>query len=71
MMQLSKTKSKALSRQVSNAALMSPSKSRRHDNLPRAGELAILQKLEEVGGSVKRVQNLIEDQRFQRLDATN
>nr|GMD35379.1 Alanine--tRNA ligase [Ipomoea batatas] len=71
MMQLSKTKSKALSRQVSNAALMSPSKSRRHDNLPRAGELAMLQKLEEVGGSVKRVQNLIEDQRFQRLDATN
>ncbi|KAL1532917.1 hypothetical protein AAHA92_32869 [Salvia divinorum] len=45
---------------------VSPSKFR-HDSLslPRLGEVAILQKLEEVGSSVKRVQTLIEVQKLQ------
>lgn len=46
----------------SSAASMSPSKSLRHDSFSHLGELAILQKLEEVGSSVKRVQTLIEEQ---------
>ncbi|KAG8373860.1 hypothetical protein BUALT_Bualt11G0069100 [Buddleja alternifolia] len=44
---------------------MSPSKSLGHDSFPRLGENAILQKLEEVGSSVKRVQTLIEEQKLQ------
>ncbi|KAL2553824.1 uncharacterized protein Fot_07443 [Forsythia ovata] len=46
----------------SPVSLMSPSKPPRHDSLTHPGELAILQKLEEVGSSVKRVQTLIEEQ---------
>ncbi|KAJ4958741.1 hypothetical protein NE237_025852 [Protea cynaroides] len=46
---------------------MSPSKSFRQDSFPSAGEL-ILQKLEEVGTSVKRVQSLIEEQHCQKSD---
>ncbi|XP_010261750.1 PREDICTED: uncharacterized protein LOC104600489 isoform X1 [Nelumbo nucifera] len=44
--------------------LMSPSKSLRHELFPQSGEL-ILQKLEEVESSVKRVQTLIEEQHCQ------
>ncbi|XP_042483124.1 uncharacterized protein LOC122063490 isoform X2 [Macadamia integrifolia] len=44
---------------------MSPSKSFRHDSFPSSGEL-ILQKLEEVGSSVKRVQSLIQEQHCQK-----
>lgn len=43
---------------------MSPSKSLRHDSL-NPGDLMLLQKLEEVGNSVKRVQTLIEEQQTQ------
>ncbi|XP_010261751.1 PREDICTED: uncharacterized protein LOC104600489 isoform X2 [Nelumbo nucifera] len=43
---------------------MSPSKSLRHELFPQSGEL-ILQKLEEVESSVKRVQTLIEEQHCQ------
>ncbi|KAA8523355.1 hypothetical protein F0562_009778 [Nyssa sinensis] len=72
---LSNMRTEAFSRQVSAiedgpnlrmghspAAWMSPSKSFRHDSFPHSGELIILQKLEEVGSSVKRVQSLIEEQ---------
>ncbi|KAJ9183704.1 hypothetical protein P3X46_007520 [Hevea brasiliensis] len=44
---------------------MSPSKSLRHDLIPNSGGLMLLQKLEEVGNSVKRVQTLIEEQHSQ------
>lgn len=44
---------------------MSPSKSLRQDSFPHSGDLIILQKLEEVGSSVKRVQSLIEKQQSQ------
>ncbi|KAK6944699.1 hypothetical protein RJ641_025801, partial [Dillenia turbinata] len=47
------------------ASWMSPSKTPRHDSFPHANELVILQKLEEVGSSVKRVQTLIEEQHSQ------
>ncbi|KAF5481655.1 hypothetical protein F2P56_002292 [Juglans regia] len=43
----------------------SPSKSLRHDSFPHFGEQVLLQKLEEVGNSVKRIQTLIEDQQSQ------
>uniref|UniRef100_A0A5B6ZSM2 DUF7642 domain-containing protein n=1 Tax=Davidia involucrata TaxID=16924 RepID=A0A5B6ZSM2_DAVIN len=72
---LSNMRSEVFSRQVSTiedvpnlrigyspAAWMSPSKSFRHDSFPHSGDLIILQKLEEVGSSVKRVQSLIEEQ---------
>ncbi|KAF5956479.1 hypothetical protein HYC85_003704 [Camellia sinensis] len=72
---LANMRSEAFSRQVSAiddvpnlrighsaAAWMSPSKSLRHDSFPHSGELILLQKLEEVGSSVKRVQTLIEEQ---------
>lgn len=75
---LSDIRSDVLSRQVSaiedvpslrigrsSTAWMSPSKSLRHDSFPPSGELMILQKLEEVGSSVKRVQTLIEEQHSQ------
>ncbi|XP_057806600.1 uncharacterized protein LOC131021431 [Salvia miltiorrhiza] len=48
----------------SSVASMSPSKLRR-DSFPHLAEVAILQKLEEVGSSVKRVQTLIEEQKLQ------
>ncbi|KAI8017806.1 hypothetical protein LOK49_LG04G00056 [Camellia lanceoleosa] len=72
---LANMRSEAFSRQVtaiddapnlrighSAAAWTSPSKSLRHDSFPHSGELILLQKLEEVGSSVKRVQTLIEEQ---------
>lgn len=46
----------------STATLMSPSKLIRRDSFSQSGERIILQKLEEVGSSVKRVQTLIEEQ---------
>ncbi|PIM99894.1 hypothetical protein CDL12_27605 [Handroanthus impetiginosus] len=75
LIRLSSMRHELLSRQASNVedvatsrigrssvASMSPSKPLRHDALPHLGEVAILQKLEEVGSSVKRVQSLIEEQ---------
>lgn len=53
----------------SSVALMSPSKSLRHDSVFHLGELTILQKIEEVGSSVKRVQTLIEEQQSQTSEA--
>ncbi|KAF2304166.1 hypothetical protein GH714_028194 [Hevea brasiliensis] len=47
---------------------MSPSKSLKHDLLPHSGSLMLLQKLEEVGNSVKRVQTLIGEQHSQSLE---
>lgn len=46
-------------------ALVSPSKYFKQDSSSRLGELVILQKLEEVGSSVKRVQTLVEGQQSQ------
>ncbi|CAI9766601.1 unnamed protein product [Fraxinus pennsylvanica] len=51
--------------------LMSPSKPPRPDSLTFASELAILQKLEEVGSSVKRVQTLIEEKNSQASEAVD
>ncbi|KAH7519331.1 hypothetical protein FEM48_Zijuj08G0024900 [Ziziphus jujuba var. spinosa] len=72
LMRLSTLRNEAFSRQVSTTEdvpslvlHMSPSKSLRQDPLSRSGELFLLQKLEEVGNSVKRVQTLIEKQRPQ------
>ncbi|KAL6974641.1 hypothetical protein U1Q18_028824 [Sarracenia purpurea var. burkii] len=75
MIRLSNMRSEAFSRQISAiedvpnlrigqsaAAWMSPSKSFRHDSFAHSGDLVLLQKLEEVGTSVKRVQSLIEKQ---------
>ncbi|XP_059633252.1 uncharacterized protein LOC132276026 isoform X1 [Cornus florida] len=69
---LSDMRNEAFSRQVSTVedvshlrtptTWMSPSKSSKHDSFPQSGDLIILQKLEEVGSSVKRVQSLIEEQ---------
>ncbi|KAL0337198.1 UNVERIFIED_CONTAM: hypothetical protein Scaly_1994900 [Sesamum calycinum] len=78
LMRLSNMRGEVFSRQVSTVedvstprighsavASMSPSISLRHDSLPHPGEVAILQKLEEVGSSVKRVQTLIQEQNLQ------
>ncbi|KAK4391901.1 hypothetical protein Sango_1967900 [Sesamum angolense] len=78
LMRLSNMRGEVFSRQVSTVedvstprighsavASMSPSVSLRHDSLPHPGEVAILQKLEEVGSSVKRVQTLIQEQNLQ------
>ncbi|XP_070008830.1 uncharacterized protein [Nicotiana sylvestris] len=78
LMRLSNLRSEAFSRQASavddtsnlrigysSAASMSPSRSIRPDSISHSGDLAVLQKLEEVGSSVKRVQNLIEEHHFQ------
>lgn len=52
------------------AALTSASsKSLRCDAIPQPGELILLQKLEEVGNSVKKLQNFIEEQHLQPADA--
>ncbi|KAM4087634.1 hypothetical protein ACJW30_07G010400 [Castanea mollissima] len=48
--------------------LVSPSKSLRHDSISQSGDLILLQKLEEVGSSVKRVQTLIEEQQSQKSE---
>ncbi|KAH6797968.1 hypothetical protein C2S52_022522 [Perilla frutescens var. hirtella] len=81
LLQLSTMRGELFSRQVSalediptprmgqaSVALMSPSKLPRRDSFPHLGEIAILQKLEEVGSSVKRVQTLIEEQKIQTLE---
>lgn len=71
LMRLANMRSEGFSRQVStiedvpNFRLVSPSKSLRHDSIPQSGDLILLQKLEEVGSSVKRVQTLIEEQQSQ------
>ncbi|XP_052182895.1 uncharacterized protein LOC127795329 [Diospyros lotus] len=49
----------------SSAAWVSPSRSLRYDSFLHSGEQILLQKLEEVGNSVKRVQTLIEEQHLQ------
>ncbi|GAB4853671.1 hypothetical protein Ancab_017861 [Ancistrocladus abbreviatus] len=72
---LANIRTEAFSRQISSiedvsnvrmshreAGLLSPEKSFRPDSLPHSGELILLQKLEEVGASIKRVQTLIEGQ---------
>ncbi|KAG8657153.1 uncharacterized protein LOC110610918 [Manihot esculenta] len=48
-----------------SSPLMSPSKSLRHDLLANTGDLMLLQKLEEVGNAVKKVQTFIEEQHSQ------
>uniref|UniRef100_A0A7N2MV74 DUF7642 domain-containing protein n=1 Tax=Quercus lobata TaxID=97700 RepID=A0A7N2MV74_QUELO len=71
LMLLANMRCEGFSRQVStiedvpNFRLVSPSKSLRHDSIPQSGDLILLQKLEEVGSSVKRVQALIEEQQSQ------
>ncbi|KAJ7956017.1 putative Transmembrane protein [Quillaja saponaria] len=70
LMHLSNMRTEVFSRQASTFEdspnlLGSPSKSVRHDSFPHSGELLLLQKLEEVGSSVKRVQTLIEEQHSQ------
>ncbi|OMO67133.1 hypothetical protein CCACVL1_20768 [Corchorus capsularis] len=55
----------------SPAAWLSPSKSLKHDAIPHSGDFALLQKLEEVGSSVKRVQTLIEEQRSQTSETAD
>ncbi|PKI75347.1 hypothetical protein CRG98_004231 [Punica granatum] len=72
---LSSMKNEAFSRQVSakddptnltlapsSASWMSPSKSIQYDTVATTGEQLLLQRLEEVGTSVKRVETLIEEQ---------
>ncbi|GKV24695.1 hypothetical protein SLEP1_g34278 [Rubroshorea leprosula] len=76
--QLSNTRSEVFSQRLSAtedipslrlgpsaAAWLSPSKSLRHDSISHSVDIALLQKLEEVESSVKRVQTLIEEQHFQ------
>ncbi|XP_050388010.1 uncharacterized protein LOC126804972 isoform X2 [Argentina anserina] len=70
LMRLSSMTNEVFSRQVSTIEdvpnlRMSPSKSLRHDSFSYPGELTLLQKLDEVGSSVKRVQSLIEEQHSQ------
>ncbi|XP_059431820.1 uncharacterized protein LOC132165325 [Corylus avellana] len=71
LMRLANMRTEAFSRQVStiedipNLRLASPSKYLRHDSFPHSGDLILLQKLEEVGSSMKRVQTLIEEQQSQ------
>nr|ACU19034.1 unknown [Glycine max] len=70
MMRLSNMRNEILSRQVftledvPHHLMMSPSMSLKHDPNP-FGELLLMQKLEEVGCSVKRIQSLFEEQQFQ------
>ncbi|GFY98548.1 hypothetical protein Acr_12g0010890 [Actinidia rufa] len=84
MTRLSNMRSEAFSRQVSTiedvpnlrighsaAVLMSPSKSFKYDSFAHSGELILLQKLEEVGTSVKRVQSLIEEQHPKKSGPTD
>ncbi|KAH7574524.1 hypothetical protein ACOSP7_008644 [Xanthoceras sorbifolium] len=78
LIRLSNMRSEAFSRQASaiedipnlklnhpSVSWMSPSKSLKHDLSHYSGDLVLLQKLEEVGSSVKRVQTLIEEQQCQ------
>ncbi|XWS26558.1 hypothetical protein CRYUN_Cryun26dG0041000 [Craigia yunnanensis] len=50
---------------------LSPPRSLKHDAIPHSGDLALLQKLEEVGSSVKRVQTLIEEQHSQTSETAD
>ncbi|EXB38184.1 hypothetical protein L484_004089 [Morus notabilis] len=73
LMRLSSMRSEAFSRQVSAIedvpnSRLSQSKSVRQDSFSHTGDLILLQKLEEVGTSVKRVQSLIEEQHPQRTE---
>ncbi|KAJ1437102.1 hypothetical protein SESBI_03946 [Sesbania bispinosa] len=73
MMRLSNMRNEIVSRQVSTLEdaphlMLSPSKSLRHDSTP-PGELLLLQKLEEVGTSVKRIQTLFEEQQSQTTES--
>ncbi|XWS26557.1 hypothetical protein CRYUN_Cryun26dG0041000 [Craigia yunnanensis] len=53
------------------SAWLSPPRSLKHDAIPHSGDLALLQKLEEVGSSVKRVQTLIEEQHSQTSETAD
>ncbi|KAK8581860.1 hypothetical protein V6N13_144855 [Hibiscus sabdariffa] len=53
---------------LSSSAWRSP---RKQDAVPTSGDLALLQKLEEVGSSVKRVQSLIEEQHGQASETAD
>lgn len=74
MMRLSNMRNEILSKPVStfedvpHHLMMSPSKSLKHDSTP-SGELLLLQKLEEVGSSVKRIQSLFEEQQSQTTES--
>ncbi|KAK7304018.1 hypothetical protein RJT34_15005 [Clitoria ternatea] len=70
MMHLSNMRNEILSRQVEDAPqlMMSPSKPFKPDSAPY-GELLLLQKLEEVGSSVKRIQTLFEEQQSQTTES--
>ncbi|XP_061354979.1 uncharacterized protein LOC133299525 [Gastrolobium bilobum] len=73
MMRLSNMRNEISSRHVSTVEdvphlMMSPSKSLRYDTTP-SGELLLLQKLEEVGSSVKRIQTLFEEQQSQTTES--
>ncbi|WCJ42839.1 hypothetical protein M5689_023623 [Euphorbia peplus] len=48
-----------------SSPMMSPLKTQRHEPLPNSSDLLLLQKLEEVGNSVKRVQTLIQERHVQ------
>ncbi|KAL4563739.1 hypothetical protein LXL04_027784 [Taraxacum kok-saghyz] len=80
LMRLSEMRNQAFSRQVSSlenasssrniqshAPPMAPLKSLRHDILSPVGEFAILQKLEEVDNTLKRVQSLIEERQQKNI----
>ncbi|KAI3995381.1 hypothetical protein MKX01_040497 [Papaver californicum] len=73
---LANLKRESVSRQVSRnedwgmTSLGSPSRTPRTANIPSSGEL-ILQKLEEVGSSVKRVENIIEEQKYPKSQSTD
>ncbi|KAL9269144.1 hypothetical protein AKJ16_DCAP26272 [Drosera capensis] len=79
---LANIRTEAFARQISSAedisnlrtphqqgSWLSPSKSSRQEYMPPTGELIFLQKLEEVGNSVKRVQTLIEERYSQTSES--
>ncbi|CAK8532074.1 unnamed protein product [Lathyrus sativus] len=71
MMRLSNIRNELVSRQASTLEdsshlMMSPSKSERYDST-RLRDLLLMQKLEEVGSSVKRMQTLFEEQQSQTI----
>ncbi|XP_054805916.1 uncharacterized protein LOC129308659 [Prosopis cineraria] len=73
MMRVSNMRNEIASRQASTIEdipylMMSPSKSLRQDSTP-SGDLLLLQKLEEIGSSVKRIQTLIEEQQSQTTES--
>ncbi|XP_015954828.1 uncharacterized protein LOC107479203 [Arachis duranensis] len=73
MMRLSNMRNEMFSTQVSTLdvphMMMSPSKSLRQDST--SGELLLLQKLEEVGNSVKKIQCLFEEQQSHTAESTD